>query len=169
MPLECTDYHVATHTWTARSWFHKDDLSDLVLLFVFPELPLKVIAQPSSFWLKLQCIFNQSIRNSEKYIVVPKKTQQKALLRAILIKFSQDVTVNYSGERQLLVQNGALATLTDNYRVLFLLHLTTLSQLHRLYSVTACSEFDSGQVTCDGHKLDFRLSIRFMCKERGLS
>jgi hypothetical protein len=35
--------------------------------------------------------------------------------------------------------------------------------------VTACSEFDSGQVTCDGHKLDFRLSIRFMCKERGLS
>jgi hypothetical protein len=38
-----------------------------------------------------------------------------------------------------------------------------------LGDVTACSEFDSGQVTCDGHKLDFRLSIRFICKERGLS
>jgi hypothetical protein len=36
-------------------------------------------------------------------------------------------------------------------------------------AVTACSEFDSGQVTCDGHKLDFRLLIRFICKERGLS
>jgi hypothetical protein len=36
-------------------------------------------------------------------------------------------------------------------------------------TVTACSEFDSGKVSCDGHKLDFRLLIRFICKERGLS
>jgi hypothetical protein len=40
---------------------------------------------------------------------------------------------------------------------------------HAQDSVTAYSEFDSGQATCDGHKLDFRPSIRFICKERGLS
>jgi hypothetical protein len=65
----------------------------------------------------------------------------------------------------ILCGRTGISPFSINVKSVLLYGCETWKVTKQITDVTACSEFDSGQVTCDGHKLDFRPLIRFICKK----